>query len=65
MKNNKDAEQHFLSALDINPQFVDCMVELANMKLKINQGHEAKKYYLKAKEITPELKNSAFEKLMD
>ena len=65
MKNYKDAEQHFLSALDINPQFVDCMVELADMKLKINQGQEAKKYYLKAKEIIPELKHTALEKIMD
>jgi len=41
------------------------MVELADMKLKINQGKEAKIYYLKAKEITPELKHTALEKIMD
>ena len=65
MKNYKDAEQHFLSALDINSQFVDCMVELADMKLKINQEQEAKQYYFKAKEIKPELKHTTLEKIMD
>ena len=37
MKNYKDAEQHFLSALDIDPQFAECMVELADINLKINR----------------------------
>ena len=65
MKDYKDAEQHFLSALDISPEFVDCMVEMANLKLKINQENEAKEYYFKAKEITPELKHIALEKILD
>ena len=38
MKDYKDAEQHFLSSLDINPKFIDSMIELAELKLKINQG---------------------------
>ena len=42
MKNYKDAEQHFLSALDINPEFVDCKIELADLQLKINKEKETK-----------------------
>ena len=32
MKDYEDAEQHFLSALDIDPKLVDCFVELASLK---------------------------------
>jgi len=65
MKDFEDAEQHFLSALDINPQFDGCMVELAQLKLKMNQEQEAKAYYLQAKEANPEIKNIELEKIMD
>ena len=34
LKKYEVAEQYFLSALDINPEFVDCMVELADLKMK-------------------------------
>ena len=62
MKDYEDAEQHFLSAMDINPEFAECMLELAALKLKMKQKKEAKKYYLQAKAITPGLKNSVLEK---
>ena len=65
MKDYEDAEQHFLSALDIDPKFVDCFVELASLKLIIDQKNEAKEYYEKAKLISPDLKHSALEKIMD
>jgi len=65
MKDYEDAEQHFLSALDIDPQLVSCLVELASLKLIIDQKNEAKKYYEKAKLISPDLKHSALEKIMD
>ena len=65
MKDYDDAEQHFLSALDIDPGLVDCIVELAALKLGIDQKEEAKKYYEKAKTIVPELKHSKLEKLID
>ena len=42
MKNYKDAEQHFLSALDIYPEFVDCKVELADLEFKIKKEKEVK-----------------------
>ena len=62
MKDYEDAEQHFLSAMDINPEFAVCMVELAALKLKMKQKGEAKKYYLQAKEITPGLKHAVLDK---
>ena len=65
MKDYEDAEQHFLSTLDIDPKLVDCFVELASLKLIIDQKNEAKEYYEKAKLISPDLKHSAFEKIMD
>ena len=65
MKDYEDAEQHFLSALDIDPKLVDCFVELASLKLIIDQKYEAKEYYDKAKLISPNLKHSALEKIMD
>ena len=65
MKDYEDAEQHFLSALDIDPKLVDCFVELASLKLIIDQKIEAKEYYEKAKLISPDLKHSALEKIMD
>ena len=65
IKDYEEAEQHFLSALDINPKFVDCIVELADLKLKINQRQEARKYYLQAKKIPPALKHTALEKILD
>jgi len=65
MKDYEDAEQHFLSALDIDPKLVYCFVELASLKLIIDQKNEAKEYYDKAKLISPDLKNSALEKIMD
>ena len=49
MKNYKDAEQHFLSALDINPKFVDCKIELADLKLKIKKKKKANKTSIKKK----------------
>ena len=65
MKDYEDAEQHFLSALDIDPKLVDCFVELASLKLIIDQKIEAKEYYEKAKLICPDLKHSALEMIMD
>ena len=65
MKDYEDAEQHFLSALDIDPKLVDCFLELASLKLIIDQKNEAKEYYEKAKLISPDLKHSALEKIMD
>ena len=65
MKDYEDAEQHFLSALDIDPKLVDCFLELASLKLIIDQKNKAKEYYEKAKLISPDLKHSALEKIMD
>jgi len=65
MKDYEDAEQHFLSALDIDPKSVDCFVELASLKLIIGQKNEAKEYYEKAKLISPDLKKTTLEKIMD
>ena len=42
MKDYEDAEQHFLSAQDIDPELVDCKVELVALKLITDQKEEAK-----------------------
>jgi hypothetical protein len=42
MKDYDDAEQHFLSALDIDPELVNCKVELAALNLITDQKEEAK-----------------------
>ena len=49
MKDYDDAEQHFLSALDIDPELVDCKVELATLKLITDQKEEAKNITKKTK----------------
>lgn len=65
MKDYEDAEQQFLSALDIDPELVECIIELAALKLDIDQKDEAKKYYEIAKNIAPDLKHSALEKIIN
>ena len=65
MKDYKDAEQHFLSALDIDPKLIDCFVELALLKLIIDQKDEAKEYYKKAKLIYSELNHPTLEAIKD
>jgi len=52
MKDYEDAEQHFLSALDIDPELVDCKVELAALKLITDQKEEAKNIKKKTKKYT-------------
>ena len=52
MKDYDDAEQHFLSALDIDPELVDCKVELVALKLITDQKEEAKNITKKTKKHT-------------
>ena len=52
MKDYEDAEQHFLSALDIDPELVDCKVELVALKLITDQKEEAKYITKKTKKHT-------------
>ena len=52
MKDYEDAEQHFLSALDIDPELVDCKVELVALKLITDQKEEAKNTTKKTKKHT-------------
>ena len=49
MKDYEDAEQHFLSALDIDSELVDCKVELVALKLITDQKEEAKNITKKTK----------------
>ena len=63
-KDYEEAEQHFLSAMDINIKFVDCMIEMARLQLLINNKKDAKKYYLQAKEINPKIKDRVLEKVI-
>ena len=52
MKDYEDAEQHFLSALDIDPELVDCKVELVALKLITDQKEETKNITKKTKKHT-------------
>ena len=52
MKDYEDAEQHFLSALDIDPELVDCKVELVALKLITDQKEDAKNITKKTKKHT-------------
>ena len=52
MKDYEDAEQHFLSALDIDPKLVDCQVELVALKLITDQTEEVKNITKKTKKHT-------------
>ena len=42
MKDYEDAEQQFLSTLDIDPELVECKVELAALKIITNQKEKTK-----------------------
>ena len=52
MKDYEDAEQQFLSALDRDPELVDCKVELVALKLITDQKVKAKNITKKTKKHT-------------
>ena len=59
MKQSKkyaDAELHLLTALDIYPKYVVCLLEIAHLHLIMKNHMEAKKYYQKARKISPDMK---------
>ena len=49
MNDLHDAEQHFLSSLDINPKLVESMVEIALLRLAMKDFDGAINFYIKAK----------------
>ena len=59
-----DAEQHFLSAMDIDPNFIDSMIELAKMKLDMNEVECAQKYYKMARSISANIKHPDLDKII-
>ena len=58
-----DAEQYFLSALDIHPQYVDCLLEMANLQIIMKNKNEANGYYNKAKKISSNVKHKELDKI--
>ena len=56
MKDYENTEQQFLSTLDINPELVECKVELATLKRIIDQKEKTKNITKKTKNI-PEIKH--------
>ncbi len=60
----KDSEMHFLIALDINPKYVVCMLEISHLYLIMNNQIEAKKYYKKARAISPNIKYAKLDKIL-
>ena len=63
-KDFSDAEQHFLSALDINPKYVDCILEMAILQLDMDQKKKAQKFYHKARTISPGIKHAVLDKML-
>ena len=59
------AEMHFLSSLDINAHFSPCLIELATMKLLMNNKGKAKFYYKKAKQISKDIHHAKLELLIE
>tara|TARA_B100001029_G_C15034861_1_gene439450 strand:- start:474 stop:1166 length:693 start_codon:yes stop_codon:yes gene_type:complete len=64
MKDYNDAEQHYLSALDIRPKFIDCLIELALLKIVLDNKNEAIMYYDKAKKYYPKINIPEIEKII-
>ena len=59
-----DAEIHFLIALDINPNFVVCMLEMVLLQLKMKNQIKAKIYYQKARAISPAITDAKLNKVL-
>ena len=55
MGNLKQAEWHFLKAIEINPNYADAMHNLANTYVNMGEFEKAKEYYQKALEKKPQL----------
>ena len=68
MKQSKkyaDAELHFLTALDIYPKYVVCLLEIAHLHLVMKNQIEAKKYYQKARKISPDISCEDLDKVLE
>ena len=64
MLDYNDAEQHFLSAIDIDPEFVKPYIDIALLKLICNDREMAIKYYLEAKNISPNTHNKELDSII-
>ena len=61
----KQAEIHFLTSLDIKQNFLLCLMEMANIKLLMNDNDKAIIFYKKAKYFSKDIYNSKLEKLIN
>ena len=61
----KQTEIYFLNSLDINSKFLPCLIEMATLKLLINDNEKAMKYYKKAKYFSKDIYNDKLEKLIN
>ena len=59
-----DAELHLLTALDINPKYVVCILEMAHLQLMMKNLLEAKKYYQKARKISPDITHAELDEAL-
>jgi len=50
-KDTAEAEQHYLAALDINPLFTDCLINLGKLQHNLGKSNEAKAAFSKAREL--------------
>ena len=67
MKKNNDyfqAEQYFLAALDINSEYVDCLMEMAYLKILMKKKDEAKSFYEKAKKLSVDIQDEKLDLLI-
>ncbi len=61
----EQAEMHFLTSLDIKQNFLLCLIEMANIKLLMNDNDKAMMFYKKAKHLSKDVYDSKLEKLIN
>ena len=59
------AERHFLIALDINPKYVICMMEMALLQLVMKNKNKAVNFYQRAKKILPNISDATLDKVLE
>ena len=61
---NDNIVAYYLTAIDINPLYGVCMLEMALLQIVMKNQKVAKKYYQKAREISPDIKHAKLDKIL-
>jgi tetratricopeptide (TPR) repeat protein len=62
-KDTAEAEQHYLAALDINPMFTDCLINLAKLQHSLGKSEEANATLSKARNLDQKRVDKELKKL--